>query len=54
MVLRRGYQPQLNIEEEPASSINFAGESGKSGVNYVRWGKTTCPSGAEIVYKGIH
>ena len=54
MVLKCGYQPQLNIEEEPASSINFAGESGKSGVNYVRWGKTTCPSGAEIVYKGIH
>ncbi|XP_020625853.1 uncharacterized protein LOC110063227 isoform X2 [Orbicella faveolata] len=29
------------------------GESGKSGVKYVRWGRTTCPSGAETVYKGI-
>ena len=27
--------------------------TGKSGVKYVRWGKTTCPSGAQIVYKGI-
>lgn len=27
-------------------------ETGKSGVNYVRWGRTTCPNGAEIVYKG--
>ena len=26
--------------------------TGKSGVKYVRWGKTTCPSGAQIVYKG--
>ena len=35
--------------------IRFVGDSGKpgkSGVKYVRWGKTTCPSGAEIVYKG--
>ena len=29
------------------------GQTGKSGVKYVRWGRTTCPSGAEIVYKGI-
>ena len=21
-------------------------------MKYVRWGRTTCPSGAEIVYKG--
>ena len=26
--------------------------AGKSGVKYVRWGRTTCPSGAKIVYKG--
>ena len=26
--------------------------SGRSGVKYVRWGRTTCPSGAQIVYKG--
>ena len=29
------------------------GQAGKSGVKYVRWGRTTCPSGADIVYKGI-
>ena len=28
------------------------GQAGKSGVKYVRWGRTTCPSGADIVYKG--
>ena len=28
------------------------GQTGKSGAKYVRWGRTTCPSGAEIVYKG--
>ena len=22
-------------------------------MKYVRWGKTTCPRGAQIVYKGI-
>ncbi|XP_068731423.1 short-chain collagen C4-like [Montipora capricornis] len=27
--------------------------TGQSGVKYVRWGRTTCPSGAQIVYKGI-
>ena len=26
--------------------------AGTSGVKYVRWGRTTCPSGAHIVYKG--
>ena len=26
--------------------------AGASGVKYVRWGKTTCPRGAKIVYKG--
>ena len=29
------------------------GQDGKSGVKYVRWGKTTCPRGADIVYKGM-
>ncbi|XP_068679705.1 uncharacterized protein [Montipora foliosa] len=29
------------------------GPPGKSGVTYVRWGRTTCPSGADFVYKGI-
>lgn len=28
------------------------GQTGKSGAKYVRWGRTTCPSSAEIVYKG--
>ena len=26
--------------------------TGNSGVKYVRWGRTTCSSGAQIVYKG--
>ena len=26
--------------------------SGTSGVKYIRWGRTTCPSGAQVVYKG--
>ena len=26
--------------------------TGNSGVKYVRWGRTTCPRGAQIVYKG--
>ena len=26
--------------------------NGPSGVKYVRWGRTTCPSGAQIVYEG--
>ena len=26
--------------------------AGKSGVKYVRWGRTTCPAGADVVYKG--
>ncbi|XP_078342927.1 short-chain collagen C4-like [Oculina patagonica] len=25
----------------------------KSGVQYIRWGRTTCPSGAQEVYKGV-
>lgn len=31
------------------------GDKGRDagGVKYVRWGRTTCPSGADIVYKGI-
>ena len=28
------------------------GQAASSGVKYVRWGKTTCPNGAQIVYKG--
>lgn len=30
------------------------GDKGRDagGVKYVRWGRTTCPSGADIVYKG--
>ncbi|XP_067024550.1 collagen alpha-3(IV) chain-like [Acropora muricata] len=27
--------------------------NGTSGVNYVRWGRTSCPSGTQIVYEGI-
>ena len=30
------------------------GQDGKSGVKYVRWGRTTCPSGAQVVYKGSY
>ena len=26
--------------------------AGTSGVKYIRWGRTTCPSGAQVVYKG--
>lgn len=26
--------------------------AGNSGVKYVRWGRTTCPKHAQIVYKG--
>ena len=26
--------------------------TGQSGVKYTRWGRTTCPTGAVIVYKG--
>ena len=28
------------------------GQDGKAGVKYIRWGRTTCPNGAELVYKG--
>ena len=27
------------------------GQAASSGVKYVRWGKTSCPNGAQIVYK---
>ncbi|XP_067027878.1 short-chain collagen C4-like [Acropora muricata] len=27
--------------------------NGTSGVNYVRWGRTSCPNGTQIVYQGI-
>ncbi|XP_078364890.1 uncharacterized protein LOC144649289 isoform X2 [Oculina patagonica] len=36
----------------PEGAKGEKGQDGKSGVQYVRWGRTTCPSGAEIVYKG--
>ena len=26
---------------------------GTSGVKYVRWGRTICPSGSQVVYKGM-
>ena len=26
--------------------------NGTSGVNYVRWGRTSCPNGTQIVYQG--
>ena len=26
--------------------------TGTSGVNYVRWGRTSCPNGTETVYQG--
>ena len=26
--------------------------TGQSGVKYVRWGRTICPRGAQLVYKG--
>ena len=28
------------------------GQDGKAGVKYIRWGRTSCPNGAELVYKG--
>ncbi|XP_068731400.1 uncharacterized protein [Montipora capricornis] len=39
----------------PQGAKGEKGQKGtaKSGVKYVRWGRTTCPSGAQIVYKGI-
>ncbi|XP_068731374.1 short-chain collagen C4-like isoform X1 [Montipora capricornis] len=39
----------------PQGAKGEKGQNGtaKSGVKYVRWGRTTCPSGAQIVYKGI-
>ena len=39
----------------PQGAKGEKGENGtaKSGVKYVRWGRTTCPSDAQIVYKGI-
>ena len=26
--------------------------TGMNGVNYVRWGRTSCPNGAQVVYQG--
>ncbi|XP_068731435.1 short-chain collagen C4-like [Montipora capricornis] len=39
----------------PQGAKGEKGQKGtaESGVKYVRWGRTTCPSGAQIVYKGI-
>ena len=36
----------------PAGLRGVTGEPG-GGVTYVRWGRTTCPSGAVIVYEGV-
>ena len=35
------------MEEQGASTEGYT-----RGVAYVRWGRTVCPSGAEVVYKG--
>ena len=46
----------LSVPEGDQGAVGRTGEkgqAGKSGVKYVRWGRTTCPSGADIVYKGI-
>ncbi|XP_078372882.1 uncharacterized protein LOC144656532 isoform X2 [Oculina patagonica] len=37
----------------PQGAKGEKGQDGKSGVQYVRWGRTTCPGGAQLVYKGI-
>ncbi|XP_068683190.1 collagen alpha-1(VII) chain-like [Montipora foliosa] len=39
----------------PQGAKGEKGQKGtaKSGVKYVRWGRTTCPTGAQIIYKGI-
>ena len=29
-----------------------SGKSGGGGVDYIRWGRTTCPGHAQLVYKG--
>ncbi|KAJ7374505.1 hypothetical protein OS493_004843 [Desmophyllum pertusum] len=44
---------ELLGELGPQGSKGEKGQDGKSGVKYVRWGRTTCPSGAQVVYKGI-
>ena len=36
------------MEEQGASTEGY-----NRGVAYVRWGRTACPSGAQVVYKGI-
>ena len=35
------------MEEQGASTEGYY-----KGVAYVRWGRTVCPSGAQVVYKG--
>ena len=39
-------QQEPNMQQESTVQLNGRG------VAYVRWGKTTCPSGAELVYAG--
>jgi len=45
--------PGRNGSQGPQGVKGEKGQDGKSGVKYVRWGRTTCPSGAQIVYKGL-
>ena len=56
-MLSKGDQGAVGRPGEKGSQGD-KGEKGQavgiSGVKYVRWGRTTCPSGAQVVYKGIH
>ena len=49
--VRKGDQGAVGKTGEKGSQ-GEKGQAGKSGVKYVRWGRTTCPSGAAIIYKG--
>ena len=49
--VRKGDQGSVGRTGEKGAQ-GEKGPAGKSGVKYVRWGRTTCPSGADIVYKG--
>ena len=40
--------PEYAMEEQGASTEVY-----NRGVAYVRWDRTACPSGAQVVYKGI-
>ena len=55
--------PGTKADKDPAGSPGSEGPrgpkgdkgqdgAGGSGVKYVRWGRTTCPSGAQMVYEG--